>query len=223
MTLVRKNPWGSYANAFVGLWLLMAPLVIHAPTAAGYLNDTLVGVLVITFTVSIMMRMEMEGATVPEGWSYTPSTAGQRAPLIALGLFGVVRLPVHGGLPARPHRRRLGSVFRDRNRSDSRLAGFGGVPGFGRRARRGRVRYRGAASPHRFSVASGSRPRSETPEASRTWSSRWARSIAQRKPERGSNVTLSRRSPGSPALPPRPSGPRRSGTAPTPAGPRAPG
>lgn len=88
VTLVRENPWASYANAFVGLWLLMAPLVFHAPTAAGYLNDTLIGVLVITFSVIIMMRMEMDGATVPSGWSYNPSTAAQRAPLIALGLFG---------------------------------------------------------------------------------------------------------------------------------------
>ncbi|RRJ34092.1 vitamin K epoxide reductase family protein [Halocatena pleomorpha] len=88
VTLVQENPWASYANAFVGLWLLVAPLVFHAPTAAGYLNDTLVGVLVITFTVIIMMRMEMDGATVPGGWSYNPSTAAQRAPLIALGLFG---------------------------------------------------------------------------------------------------------------------------------------
>ena len=88
LTVVRENPWASYANAFVGLWLLMAPLVFHAPTAAGYLNDTLVGVLVIMFSVIIMMRMEMDGATVPEGWSYNPSTAAQRAPLIALGLFG---------------------------------------------------------------------------------------------------------------------------------------
>ncbi|KYH23945.1 vitamin K epoxide reductase family protein [Halalkalicoccus paucihalophilus] len=88
VTLVRENPWASYANAFVGLWLLMAPLVFHAPTAAGYLNDTLVGILVITFSIIIMMRMEMDGATVPPGWSYNPSTAAQRAPLIALGLFG---------------------------------------------------------------------------------------------------------------------------------------
>ncbi len=88
VTLIRDNPWGSYANGFVGFWLLMAPLVFHAPTAAAYLNDTLVGILVITFSVIIMMRMEMEGATVPSGWSYNPSTAAQRAPIIALGLFG---------------------------------------------------------------------------------------------------------------------------------------
>ena len=88
VTLVLDNPWGSYANGFVGFWLLMAPLVFHAPTAAAYLNDTLVGILVITFSIIIMMRMEMDGATVPSGWSYNPSTAAQRAPIIALGLFG---------------------------------------------------------------------------------------------------------------------------------------
>ncbi|WP_224269770.1 SPW repeat domain-containing protein [Haloprofundus salinisoli] len=88
LTLYRDNPWASYANGFVGLWLLMAPLVFHAPTAAAYLNDSLVGIMVITFSIIIMMRMEMEGAAVPDGWSYNPSTAAQRAPIIALGLFG---------------------------------------------------------------------------------------------------------------------------------------
>ncbi len=88
VTVRRDNPWASYANGFVGFWLLMAPLVFHAPTAAAYLNDTLVGILVITFSIIVMMRMEMDGGAVPPGWSYNPSTAAQRAPLIALALFG---------------------------------------------------------------------------------------------------------------------------------------
>ena len=90
ITIVRENPWASYINGFVGFWLLMAPLVFHAPTAAAYLNDTLVGILVITFSIIIMMRMEMDGAGVPSGWSYNPSTAAQRAPIIALGIFGFI-------------------------------------------------------------------------------------------------------------------------------------
>ena len=88
VTLFAHNPWGSYANGFVGLWLLFAPLVLHAPTAAAYLNDTLVGIMVITFSIIVMMRMEMGGPDVPPGWSYNPSTGAQRAPLIALGLVG---------------------------------------------------------------------------------------------------------------------------------------
>jgi hypothetical protein len=87
-TLLRDNPWASYANGFVGLWLLMAPLVFHAPTPVAYANDSLVGILVITFSIIVMMRMEMDGAGVPPGWTYNPSTAAQRAPIIALGLFG---------------------------------------------------------------------------------------------------------------------------------------
>ncbi|MFC6940846.1 vitamin K epoxide reductase family protein [Salinirubellus sp. GCM10025818] len=90
ITIVRDNPWASYANGLAGFWLLMAPLVFHAPTAAAYLNDTLVGVLVITFSVIIMMRMDMDGAGVPPGWTYNPSTAAQRFPLIALALFGFI-------------------------------------------------------------------------------------------------------------------------------------
>ena len=88
VTVLRDNPWASYANGFVGLWLLMAPLVFHAPTAVAYANDSLVGILVITFSIIVMMRMEMDGAGVPSGWTYNPSTAAQRAPIIALGLFG---------------------------------------------------------------------------------------------------------------------------------------
>ena len=86
--LVFRNGWANYANGFVGLWLLFAPIIFWAPTAAAYLNDTLVGILVITFSVLIVMRMEMSGPNVPPGWTYNPSTGAQRAPIIAAGLIG---------------------------------------------------------------------------------------------------------------------------------------
>ena len=86
--LVFRSGWANYANGFVGLWLLFAPIVFWAPTAAAYLNDTLVGILVITFSVLIVMRMEMSGPDVPPGWTYNPSTGAQRAPIIAAGLIG---------------------------------------------------------------------------------------------------------------------------------------
>ncbi|AGB33998.1 Vitamin K epoxide reductase [Natrinema pellirubrum DSM 15624] len=88
LTIYQDNGYANYANGFVGLWLVFAPIAFWAPTAAAYANYTLVGIMVITFSVLIVMRSEMEGPTVPPGWSYNPSTGAQRAPLIALGVFG---------------------------------------------------------------------------------------------------------------------------------------
>ncbi|SER87881.1 vitamin K epoxide reductase family protein [Natrinema salaciae] len=88
LTIVRESGYANYANGFVGLWLVFSPIAFWAPTAAAYANNSLVGIMVITFTVLIVMRSEMDGPAVPPGWSYNPSTGAQRAPLIALGVFG---------------------------------------------------------------------------------------------------------------------------------------
>ena len=88
LTIYRESGYANYANGFVGLWLVFAPIAFSVPTAAAYANNALVGTMVITFSVLIVMRSQMEGATVPPGWSYNPSTRAQRAPLIALGIFG---------------------------------------------------------------------------------------------------------------------------------------
>jgi uncharacterized membrane protein len=83
--------WAPWANAFVGLWLLFAPLVFWSPTSAVYSNDTLVGALVIVFAILAPgmpgMRM-LPGPDVPRGWSYNPSSWPQRAPIIVLALVG---------------------------------------------------------------------------------------------------------------------------------------
>ena len=86
--------WAPWANSLVGLWLLFAPLVFWAPTAAGYANDTLVGALVVVFAIlapgmPMVPGMSMEaGPDLPPGWSYNPSSWPQRAPIIALALLG---------------------------------------------------------------------------------------------------------------------------------------
>ncbi|MEO6192967.1 MAG: vitamin K epoxide reductase family protein [Thermoanaerobaculia bacterium] len=86
--------WAPWANSLVGLWLLFAPLVFWAPTAAAYSNDTLVGALVVVFAIlapgmPMAPGMSMEpGPDVPPGWSYNPSSWPQRAPIIALALVG---------------------------------------------------------------------------------------------------------------------------------------
>ena len=78
--------WPAWANAFVGLWLALSPLIFWTPSPAAYANDTLVGMLVITFAVLIPMMMKMPGPEVPLGWSYNPSSWMQRAPILALAM-----------------------------------------------------------------------------------------------------------------------------------------
>ncbi|GAB3555127.1 hypothetical protein GCM10027343_43720 [Noviherbaspirillum agri] len=90
----RRFSWAQWANAVVGFWLLMAPLVFWAPLPIAYHNDTLVGALVIAFAVLVPMMpgMSMEGMMggpdVPPGWNYSPSTWLQRLPIIAMALIG---------------------------------------------------------------------------------------------------------------------------------------
>ena len=76
--------WAPWANSAVGLWVMFAPLVFWAPDAAAYANETLTGALVVTFALLVPMRMKMEGPDVPVGWTYSPSSWLQRAPVIAL-------------------------------------------------------------------------------------------------------------------------------------------
>lgn len=89
----RLSNYARWAICFVGLWLLFAPLVFWTNSPADYLNDTLVGALVVAFAVLITMMpgmdmSVMDGADVPAGWNYNPSSWMQRAPVILLALVG---------------------------------------------------------------------------------------------------------------------------------------
>ncbi len=88
LSLARGAAWPAWASSFVGVWLLLAPLVFWAPSAAAYLNDLLIGALIIGFSILIPHGMSMPGPDVPAGWTYNPSTWLQRAPVIALGFIG---------------------------------------------------------------------------------------------------------------------------------------
>jgi nucleoside-diphosphate-sugar epimerase len=98
----RRYPWAQWANAVVGLWLLFAPLVFWTPLPAAYANGTLVGALVIAFSVLIPMMpgMSMAGMMgkpdVPPGWAYTPSSWLQRMPIAVLALIGFLIARVLG-------------------------------------------------------------------------------------------------------------------------------
>lgn len=97
MSLSKRTAWfGQWAATFAGIWLFFAPLIFWAPSATVYLNDMLVGALVIAFSVLVPMMpgMSMAGMmdrkVVPPGWTYCPSTAAQRFPIAALGLIGLL-------------------------------------------------------------------------------------------------------------------------------------
>jgi nucleoside-diphosphate-sugar epimerase/uncharacterized membrane protein len=78
----------------VGFWLLVAPLIFWAPTAAAYLNGTIVGMLVIGFAVlirpvpGVSAVAAQTGPTIPPGWTYSPSGWFQRLPIIILAFIG---------------------------------------------------------------------------------------------------------------------------------------
>ncbi|MEP0315614.1 NAD-dependent epimerase/dehydratase family protein [Hyphomonas sp.] len=96
VSLRPGNGWAQWANAALGVWLLAAPLVFWTPDAAVYASDTLIGALVVAFTILIPMMpgMSREGmmddGDIPPGWTYCPSTYVQRLPIIALGVVGFI-------------------------------------------------------------------------------------------------------------------------------------
>jgi uncharacterized membrane protein len=92
----RADFFGRWGTALVGAWLGIAPLALWAPSPSAYLSDTIIGALVIAFSILVPMMpgmahhmvMGKPGPEVPPGWSYNPSSWQQRAPIIALGLIG---------------------------------------------------------------------------------------------------------------------------------------
>lgn len=94
-SLKPDRPVARWAACSVGVWLVFAPVVLWSPTAAAFLNDSLVGALVIALTILIpgmpnMAKFMAMGPSTPPGWSYNPSSWAQRSVLIALGFVGLL-------------------------------------------------------------------------------------------------------------------------------------
>lgn len=92
-SLQPNRPLSLWTCCGIGVWLTFAPVLFWAPTAAAYLNDTLVGALVIALSILIpgmpnmIMFMQM-GPPTPPGWTYNPSSWPQRWIMIATGFAG---------------------------------------------------------------------------------------------------------------------------------------
>lgn len=95
ISLSWQATWARYASAAIGVWLLFAPLIFWTTSGAAYLNDTLVGALVIGFALALPPEPGVSplaathGPAIPQGWSYNPSAWSQRLPIIALALVGL--------------------------------------------------------------------------------------------------------------------------------------
>ena len=70
----------------IGFWLQLAPLIFWVNQSVIYLNDTLIGLLIILFCVLTTGRKkEFDiGPKIPFGWSYNPSSWSQRVPIAFL-------------------------------------------------------------------------------------------------------------------------------------------
>lgn len=93
LALSPRRLWALWAAFAVGAWLNFAPLAFSAPEPAIYINNTVVGILVVALTILIPDVPGAElyrkpGPEVPPGWSYNPSSWLQRAPLIVLAVAG---------------------------------------------------------------------------------------------------------------------------------------
>ncbi|HEX5169090.1 MAG TPA: vitamin K epoxide reductase family protein [Cyclobacteriaceae bacterium] len=92
-SLIPDRPISLWICCAIGIWLSIAPLIFWAPSSMIYVNDTLVGALVIGLSILIpgmpnmMMVMKM-GDEVPYGWTYNPSSWPQRWIMIILGFLG---------------------------------------------------------------------------------------------------------------------------------------
>lgn len=85
--------WAQWFIIFLGIWLLIAPMVLWAEEGAGFLNSYIVGVLVVAFGIIIPRQPGIKlfaqpGPDVPPGWSYNPSSWNQRVPVIFLAWVG---------------------------------------------------------------------------------------------------------------------------------------
>jgi nucleoside-diphosphate-sugar epimerase len=94
LSLSWRFGWARWASAVLACWIMFAPLVFWTGSAAAYLNDTVVGMLVLGFAVAtrpppgVNPVAALTGPTVPPGWEYSPSGWFQRVPIILLAWVG---------------------------------------------------------------------------------------------------------------------------------------
>jgi uncharacterized membrane protein len=96
LALDPRNAWARWAAAAVGVWVMSAAFIFWTPNGMAYLNDTLVGGLIVAFAIGTPPESGpsplagASGPEVPPGWDYNPSTWTQRLPIIGLAVIGLL-------------------------------------------------------------------------------------------------------------------------------------
>lgn len=85
--------WAQWGIVFLGVWLFVAPMIFWAKEGAGFLNDYIIGTLVVTLGIVIPRQPGIKlfaqpGPNVPPGWSYNPSSWSQRIPVVFFAWVG---------------------------------------------------------------------------------------------------------------------------------------
>lgn len=85
--------WAQWGIVFLGVWLLIAPIVFWSEKGAGLLTDFLAGTLIVLFGIIIPGQPGIKlfapaGPNVPARWSYNPAAWDQRIPVILLAWIG---------------------------------------------------------------------------------------------------------------------------------------
>ncbi len=83
----RRRPSATllWIGCFIGILLQFTPLLFWASESASYLNNTLVGTIIILFSVVLFPlpnQIPDEEPTIPPGWTYNPSSWPQRLPIL---------------------------------------------------------------------------------------------------------------------------------------------
>ncbi len=80
--------WTRWVLCLVGVYLFLAPLIFWAKSSTTYVNDTLIGIALITFSQILPgLFAKPEPSFAPRGWSYNPSSYSQRLPVAFLAFF----------------------------------------------------------------------------------------------------------------------------------------
>lgn len=85
-----------WAAAAIGVWVMSAAFIFWTPNGMAYLNDTLVGGLIVAFAIGTPPETgpsplaAASGPEIPPGWDYNPAAWSQRLPIIALAVIGLL-------------------------------------------------------------------------------------------------------------------------------------